>query len=97
MRLIFTLFMCFLLSGCVASIVKDVVTAPVKIISKSADILTTSQSEADEKRGRQLRKNEEEQGKLSRRKDKASEKCKRGDADSCRNAAELEEEIDRLK
>ena len=41
------LAMPMLLGGCVTSIVKDVVTAPVKIVSKTADVLTTSQSEAD--------------------------------------------------
>jgi hypothetical protein len=59
MKIIFALLPAFLLSGCVTSIVKDVVTAPVRVVSKTADVLTTSQSEADEKRGRQVRKQEE--------------------------------------
>ncbi len=33
----------------------DVVSLPVKVVSKGVDLATTSQSEADEKRGRQLR------------------------------------------
>ena len=50
MRALFVLPLAFLLPGCVASVVKDVVTAPVKVVSKTADVMTTSQSEADEKR-----------------------------------------------
>ena len=34
----------------------DVVTLPVKVVSKCVDLATTSQSEADEKHGRALRK-----------------------------------------
>ena len=31
----------FLLPGCVASVVGDVVTAPIKVVSKTADVMTT--------------------------------------------------------
>ena len=52
-----------LLGGCVvgtvASTAVDVVTLPVKVVSAGVDAATTSQSEADEKRGRELRKAEE--------------------------------------
>jgi len=49
-----------LLSGCsVARTAVDVATIPVKIVSSGVDAATTSQSEADEKRGRQLRLLEE--------------------------------------
>ena len=54
------------LGGCVASAVADVVTLPVKVVSKGVDLATTSQSEADEKRGRELRKAEEAAGKADR-------------------------------
>ena len=81
-------------TGCV-SVVKDVVTAPVKVVSKTADVLTTSQSEADEKRGRALRKKEERLGKLARKRDKARKKCDRGDDDACDDVIELDEEIER--
>ena len=82
-----------LLQGCVASIVSDVVTAPIKIVSKTADVLTTSQSEADEKRGRELRKREESLGKLARQRDKARERCEDGNKDACTKAAELDDRI----
>ncbi len=45
------------LSGCytVAKTAVDVATLPVKAVSKGVDLATTSQSEADEKRGRDMR------------------------------------------
>ena len=50
----------FALSGCLAKTALDVATAPVRVASKAVDMATTSQSEADEKRGRELRKQDEE-------------------------------------
>ena len=44
--------------GTVASTAIDVVTLPVKVASAGVDAVTTSQSEADEKRGRELRQAE---------------------------------------
>ena len=55
------------LSGCIARTAVDVVTLPVKVVSKTADVLTTSQSEADEKRGRAIRKQEEREGRERRK------------------------------
>ena len=46
----------------VARTAVDVVTLPVKVVSAGVDAATTSQSEADEKRGRELRKADEERG-----------------------------------
>lgn len=82
------------LPGCVASLVKDVVTAPVKIVSKTADVLTTSQSESDEKRGREMRKREEALGKLGRQLEKANDRCEDGDRDACEKADDLRERIE---
>jgi hypothetical protein len=59
MRALLPAFLLLMLSGCIAQTVVDVVTLPVKAASKTVDVLTTSQSEADEKRGRQIRKREE--------------------------------------
>ncbi len=94
MRVIVSAAALLLLQGCVASVVGEVITAPVKIVSKTADVLTTSQSESDEKRGRELRKREEALGKLARQRDKAREKCEDGDADACAKASELAERIE---
>lgn len=93
MRYLLVLGLAVLLSGCV-SIVKDVVTAPVKIVSKTADVLTTSQSESDEKRGRDMRKREEILGKFSRQRDKAKERCEDGSEAACRKVTELDDQID---
>ena len=53
-----------LLAGCVVGTVAktavEVATLPVKVVSAGVDAATTSQSEADEKRGRELRKADEE-------------------------------------
>ncbi len=93
MRALLCLPLLILLPGCVASVVGDVVTAPVKVVSKTADVLTTSQSEADEKRGRELRKQEERLGKLARKRDKAREECADGDREACVRYEAIEAEI----
>lgn len=82
-----------LLAGCVSA-VKTVVTAPVKAVGQVADWSTTSQEESDRNRGRELRKREERVGKLSRDRDKAAEKCQRGNAEQCQRAQVLEHEIE---
>ena len=94
MRIILSAILVFTLPGCVASVVKDVVTAPVKIVSKTADVLTTSQSEADEKRGREIRKREEALGKLARQRDKAREKCDDGNSEACVKLQQLEDQLE---
>jgi hypothetical protein len=86
-----------LLSGCLAKTALDVVTAPVKVAGKAVDMATTSQSEADEKRGRELRKREERYGKLEREYVKQVRKCEDGDADACRKSDEIRGEMDRLR
>jgi hypothetical protein len=55
-----------LLGGCVVGTVAktavDVATLPVKVVSAGVDAATTSQSEADQKRGREIREAEERRG-----------------------------------
>lgn len=82
------------LQACVIGTAADLVTAPVKVAAKGVDAVTTSQSEADEKRGRKLRQHEERLGKLTRKRDRELGKCKEGKQKSCAKAAVLEEEID---
>jgi hypothetical protein len=74
------------LSGCVAKTAFDVATAPVKIASKGVDLATTSQSESDLKRGRELRKREEKLGQLQRDYAKPSKACVKGYDKSCEAA-----------
>ncbi|WP_336985246.1 hypothetical protein [Altererythrobacter aquiaggeris] len=83
-------------SGCVAKTAFDVVTAPVRIAGKAVDLATTSQSEADEKRGRELRKREEELGKLERRYEKQLEECENGDRAACEQARESHARIEQM-
>ena len=79
-----------MLSGCVvASVAKtafDVATVPVKVASAGVDAVTTSQAEADQKRGREIRKEEERRGRAARA---MAARCKKGRAlptDSCATA-----------
>ncbi len=81
------------LPGCIVSTAADVVTAPVKVASKTVDLATTSQSEADEKRGREIRKREERLGKLQREYAKQMERCSDGNRRSCDRARETYREI----
>jgi hypothetical protein len=84
------------LSGCLAKAAVGVVTAPVRVASKTVDWATTSQSEADEKRGRELRKREERLGKLQRSYDKHRRQCDRGDQDACEDARQEYDEMQDL-
>lgn len=68
------------LSGCIAKTALDVVTLPVKAASKTVDVMTTSQSEADEKRGRAVREQEECIGEEQRRAERAG---RAPDVDHC--------------
>lgn len=78
-RLALALFVPLALSGCVVGTVAktavDVATLPVKVVSAGVDAATNSQSEADEKRGRQIRKAEEARGREAR---KLEERCRKG-------------------
>lgn len=67
MRLIIAALLPLALTGCIAKTAVDVATLPVKAASKTVDVLTTSQSEADEKLGRKIRKQNECIGKEQRR------------------------------
>ncbi|PKB14036.1 hypothetical protein B0I00_2664 [Novosphingobium kunmingense] len=84
------------LGGCIAKTALDVVTAPVKVVSKGVDLATTSQSESDEKRGRALREREEQIGKLSRKRDREAKRCDDGNSEACAKAEALSAEIESL-
>ncbi len=62
MRLIIPALLALPLCGCVVSTIAsaavDVATLPVKVASAGVDAVTTSQAEADQKRGRELRQAE---------------------------------------
>ena len=79
----FALVVCLpvLLGGCIVGTVAetavDVVTLPVKVVSAGVDAATTSQSEADEKRGREQRKADEARARQAR---ELEERCRKGKA-----------------
>jgi hypothetical protein len=78
MRFLPVLLLAPILSACtVASTAVDVVTLPVEAVSKGVDLATTSQSEADEKRGRAIRKEEE---RLGRERRALEQRCRKGRA-----------------
>jgi hypothetical protein len=69
--------------GTIASTAVDVVTLPVKVVSAGVDAATTSQAEADQKRGREIRRAEQERGRQLRL---LEERCRSGrqlPADDC--------------
>lgn len=63
-----------LTGGCLVKAAADVVTAPVKVVGKTADWATTSQDEADRNAGRKLRKQEAREG---RERKKHEEACRK--------------------
>ena len=70
MRIFLLLASASLLSGCLVRTAANVVTLPVKAASAGVDAVTTSQSEADERRGREIREEEERLGRIARRCDR---------------------------
>jgi hypothetical protein len=92
MKRAFLLVLPMCLSGCmvgtVAKTAVDVVTLPVKAVSAGVDAATTSQKEADEKRGRELRKLDEQRGNQAR---VTEERCRKGTplpGDQCAQAVQ---------
>ena len=81
------------LPGCLAKTALDVATLPVKVASRGVDIATTSQAEADQKRGREIRRREERLGELQRDYDKQIRKCGDGDQRACDHARQDYAEI----
>ena len=84
------------LQGCLARAAVNVVTLPVKAVSRGVDLATTSQSEADEKRGREIRKREERLGELERDLDKQMDRCADGNDTACEKAQAIRAEMKAL-
>ena len=73
---IFVILALLATGGCVSA-VKTVVTAPFEVGEAVIDAATTSQSEADERRGREMRKAEEREAKARRKAEKAEREHQR--------------------
>lgn len=84
------------LQGCLAKAAVGVVTLPVKAASRGVDLATTSQSEADEKRGREIRKREERLGQLEREYGRQRQRCDAGDRTACDRARAIYDEMQAL-
>lgn len=84
-----------LLAGCLST-VADVVTAPVRVASKGVDLATTSQSEADENRGREIRRREERLAKLEREYGKQMKECQEGSRRACDQATNTYAEMQQI-
>ena len=93
LRLIVAGSAAFALQGCLAKTAVDVVTLPVKVASSGVDMATTSQAEADQKRGREIRQREEQLGKLQRDYEKHIKHCGEGDRNACDQARETYAEM----
>jgi hypothetical protein len=78
------------LHGCLAKTALDtavgVASLPVKVASAGVDAATTSQSEADQNRGREIRRREERLGRLQRDYERQIHKCGDGDRAACDKA-----------
>jgi predicted Holliday junction resolvase-like endonuclease len=66
------LLLLLLTSGCAVRTAVDIVSLPVKATAKVIDLTTTSQAEADQKRGREARKAEERAAKERKRAERAA-------------------------
>lgn len=61
------------LSGCLARTAVDIVTLPVRAASAGVDAVTTSQSERDEQRGRDMRREDERRGREARERERQAD------------------------
>lgn len=77
MRLLILAASAFLLSSCLARTAVDIVTLPVRVVGAGVDAVTTSQAEADQRRGRQLREEEERLGREARRRERERRRTER--------------------
>jgi len=84
------------LPGCLAKTVVDVATLPVKAVGKGVDVATTSQSEADENRGREIRRREARLAKLERDYQKQLDQCEDGSRRACDDARDTYAEMQQI-
>jgi hypothetical protein len=70
MRILVLTLLPLALGGCIAKTALDVATLPVKVASSAVDAVTTTQAESDEKRGREIRKQDECLGREERKADR---------------------------
>ena len=76
MRMILLLASPLLLGGCLVRTAADIVTMPVRAVGAGVDALTTSQAEADQRRGRELREAEEREGRAARQREREQRRAR---------------------
>jgi hypothetical protein len=76
MRMILLLAAPLLLGGCIVRTAADIVALPVKAVGAGVDALTTSQAEADQRRGREIREAEEREGREARRREREERRAR---------------------
>ena len=86
----------FALQGCLARTAVSAVTLPVRVASKGVDLATTSQSEADQARGREIRQREQRLARLDAELRQQEDDCLAGNDRACREAVATRREIEQL-
>ena len=81
-------------AGCIAKTAVDVVTLPVKAVGSGVDAVSTSSSERDQKRGREMRKREDQLRRDYRDFDKL---CREGDQQACVTRDQIAADYDALQ
>ena len=76
MRIVLLIAAPLLLGGCIVRTAADIVTLPVRAASAGVDALTTSQAEADQRRGREIREAEEREGREARRREREERRAR---------------------
>ena len=89
MRMILLFVAPFMLGGCLARTAVDIVTLPVKAASAGVDAVTTSQAEADQRRGRELRQAEEREGREARRREREQRRAQERADDAAQREPQL--------
>jgi hypothetical protein len=68
----------------------------VKVVGRGVDLATTSQSEADENRGREIRKREERLAQLERAYKRQMDDCTDGSRRACNEARDTYAEMQQI-
>ena len=89
MRMILLAAAPLLLSGCLVRTAVDVVTLPVRAVGAGVDAVTTSQAEADQRRGRELRQAEEREGREARQRERDARRTRERAEDDAEDEPQL--------
>ena len=95
-RLVLACLLPVALGGCLAKTALDIATAPVRVVSKGVDLATTSQSESDERRAPDPRRQEERLGRLERDYEKQLDACEDGNRRACDDARDTYAEMQQI-